>query len=45
MPTITYKQLQDSWIRSDWVDSNTDDFGEDFGSQFESLEDIDFDNF
>ena len=29
MPTITYKQLQDSWIRSDWVDSNTDDFGED----------------
>ena len=29
MSTITYKQLQDSWIRSDWVDSNVDDFGED----------------
>ena len=29
MPVITYKQLQDSWIRSDWVDSNVEDFGED----------------
>ena len=29
MSVITYKQLQDSWIRSDWVDSNTDEFGED----------------
>lgn len=29
MSNITYKQLQDSWIRSDWVDSNVDDFGED----------------
>jgi len=25
----TYKQLQDSWIRSEWVDSNVEDFGED----------------
>ena len=29
MSVITYKQLQDSWIRSDWVDSNVEDFGED----------------
>ena len=29
MPVITYKQLQDSWICSDWVDSNVEDFGED----------------
>mgnify|MGYP005643432793 CR=1 FL=1 len=25
----TYKQLQDSWIRSEWVDSNVEDFGGD----------------
>ena len=25
----TYKQLQDSWIRSEWVDSNVEEFGED----------------
>ena len=25
----TYKQLQDSWVRSEWVDENVEDFGED----------------
>ena len=25
----TYKQLQDSWIRSEWVNTGAEDFGED----------------
>lgn len=25
----TYKQLQDSWIRSEWVNNGVEDFGED----------------
>ena len=25
----TYKQLQESWIRSEWINSGTNDFGED----------------
>ena len=29
MSVITYKQLQESWIRSDWVNSNVEVFGED----------------
>lgn len=25
----TYKQLQESWIRSEWVNAGAEDFGED----------------